>query len=46
MEQDIDTSAFRSKHLTPQIATSNDLILCFTEHQRKKLAELAHYHVR
>lgn len=42
MQQDgIDASAFRSKRLTPQIAMSNDLILCFTEHQRKKIVEIA-----
>lgn len=42
MEQDdIDASAFRSKRLTPQIAMGSDLILCFTEHQRKKIVELA-----
>lgn len=42
MHQDgIATSAFRSKRLTPQIAMSNDLILCFTEHQRQKIVELA-----
>ena len=37
----IDASQFRSKRLTPQIALSNDLILCFTEHQRKKIVTLA-----
>lgn len=37
----IDSSKFRSKRLTPQIAMSNDLILCFTEHQRKKIVALA-----
>lgn len=42
MQQDgIDVSAFRSKRLTPQLAMSSDLILCFTEHQRKKIVELA-----
>lgn len=42
MEQDgIDASAFRSKRLTPQIAMDSDLILCFTEFQRKKIVELA-----
>lgn len=33
----IDSSRFRSKRLTPQLALSSDLILCFTEHQRKKI---------
>lgn len=37
----IDPSAFRSKRLTPQLAMDSDLILCFTEHQRKKIVELA-----
>ena len=42
MEQDgIDASAFRSKRLTPQLTMGSDLILCFTEHQRKKIVELA-----
>lgn len=42
MQQDgIDASAFRSKRLTPQLAMSSDLVLCFTEHQRKKIVELA-----
>lgn len=42
MNQDgIDASVFRSKRITPQIAMSSDLILCFTEHQRKKIVELA-----
>lgn len=32
MELDgIDSSAFRSKRLTPQLAMDSDLILCFTE---------------
>ncbi|KOA58817.1 protein-tyrosine phosphatase [Bifidobacterium animalis subsp. animalis MCC 0499] len=33
----IDSSQFRSKRLTSQLALSSDLILCFTEHQRKKI---------
>ncbi len=37
----IDPSAFRSKRLTPQLAMGSDLILCFTEHQRAKIGELA-----
>ena len=37
----IDSRAFRSKRLTPQLAMSNDLILCFTEHQRRKIVALA-----
>lgn len=37
----IDSSSFRSKRLTPQLAMSNDLILCFTEHQRKSIVTLA-----
>ncbi|AIZ16783.1 protein tyrosine phosphatase [Bifidobacterium pseudolongum PV8-2] len=37
----IDASSFRSKRLTPQLAMSSDLILCFAEHQRKKIVELA-----
>ncbi len=37
----IDASTFRSKRLTPQLAMGSDLILCFTEHQRKKIVELA-----
>ncbi len=37
----IDSSQFRSKRLTPQLAMSSDLILCFTEHQRKKIVALA-----
>lgn len=37
----IDPSAFRSKRLTPQLAMGSDLILCFTEHQRAKIVELA-----
>lgn len=42
MQQDcIDASTFRSKRLTPQLAMSSDLVLCFTEHQRKKIVELA-----
>lgn len=42
MQKDgIDASSFRSKRLTPQIALSSDLILCFTERQRKKIVELA-----
>lgn len=42
MEADgIDASAFRSKRLTPQLAMQSDLILCFTEHQRKKIVQLA-----
>ena len=36
----IDSSRFRSKRLTPQLAMSSDLILCFTEHQRKKIVAL------
>ncbi len=36
----IDSSQFRSKRLTPQLAMSSDLILCFTEHQRKKIVAL------
>ena len=38
----IDSRAFRSKRLTPQLAMSNDLILCFTEHQRRKIVALAY----
>ena len=42
LKQDgIDASSFRSKRLTPQIALSSDLILCFTERQQKKIVELA-----
>lgn len=42
MEADgIDASTFRSKRLTPQLAMQSDLILCFTEHQRKKIVQLA-----
>ena len=42
MNQDgIEASSFRSKRLTPQLAMRSDLILCFTEHQRKKIVELA-----
>lgn len=42
MELDgIDSSAFRSKRLTPQLAMDSDLILCFTEHQRNKIIALA-----
>ena len=37
----IDSRAFRSKRLTPQLAMSNGLILCFTEHQRRKIVALA-----
>lgn len=37
----IDSSQFRSKRLTPQLAMSSDLILCFTEHQRRKIVALA-----
>lgn len=37
----IDPSAFRSKRLTPQLAMGSDLILCFAEHQRKKIVGLA-----
>ncbi len=37
----IDSRAFRSKRLTPQLAMSNDLILCFTERQRRKIVALA-----
>lgn len=37
----IDSSRFRSKRLTPQLAMSSDLILCFTEHQRKKIVTMA-----
>ncbi|MFR0603405.1 protein-tyrosine-phosphatase [Bifidobacterium pseudolongum subsp. globosum] len=37
----IDSSGFRSKRLTPQIAMSSDLILCFTERQHKKIVTLA-----
>ena len=37
----IDTSAFRSKRLTPQLAMGSDLVLCFTERQRQKIIELA-----
>ena len=37
----IDSSRFRSKRLTPQLAMSSDLILCFTEHQRRKIVALA-----
>lgn len=37
----VDSSAFRSKRLTPQLAMSADLILCFTERQAKEIATLA-----
>lgn len=36
----IDSRAFRSKRLTPQLAMSNDLILCFTERQRRAIVTL------
>ncbi|KFI66193.1 protein-tyrosine-phosphatase [Bifidobacterium cuniculi] len=37
----IDASKFRSKRLTPHLADSSDLILCFTAHQQRKIAALA-----
>lgn len=37
----IDSSAFRSKRITPQLADSADLILCFEPHQRQDIATLA-----
>lgn len=37
----IDSREFRSKRLTPQLVATNDLILCFTEHQRRQIVALA-----
>lgn len=37
----IDASAFRSKRITPQLALSSDLILCFTDAQRSNIVTLA-----
>ncbi|WP_094730465.1 low molecular weight phosphatase family protein [Bifidobacterium hapali] len=37
----IDSSAFRSKRITPQLADSADLIFCFEPHQRQDIATLA-----
>lgn len=37
----IDASSFRSKRITPQLALSSDLILCFTEAQRGNIVTLA-----
>lgn len=42
MAQDgIDTSAFCSKRLTPQLVMDSDLILCFTKHQQKEIVQLS-----
>lgn len=37
----IDSSAFRSKRITPQLANDSDLILCFEQHQRQDIATMA-----
>lgn len=37
----IDSSAFRSKRITPQLANESDLILCFETHQRQEIATIA-----
>lgn len=37
----IDSSAFRSKRLTPQLARESDLILCFSKKQQKQIVSLA-----
>ncbi|MCH9276180.1 low molecular weight phosphatase family protein [Bifidobacterium amazonense] len=37
----IDSSAFRSKRITPQLANDADLILCFEPHQRQDIATIA-----
>ncbi|MEE1296053.1 MAG: low molecular weight phosphatase family protein [Bifidobacterium sp.] len=34
----IDASRFRSKRITPQLANDSDLILCFTDHQKRQIA--------
>ncbi|RSX55523.1 protein-tyrosine-phosphatase [Bifidobacterium dolichotidis] len=35
----IDSSSFRSKRLTPQLARSADLIFCFSAHQRSEIIQ-------
>lgn len=37
----IDSSAFRSKRITPQLANSSGLILCFEHEQRNEIAIIA-----
>ena len=37
----IDSSSFRAKRVTPQIAQGSDLILCFEHEQRKEIAVIA-----
>lgn len=37
----IDPSAFRSKRITPQLANSSDLILCFEHEQRNEISVIA-----
>lgn len=37
----IDTKQFRSKRITPQLANSSGLILCFEHEQRKEIAVIA-----
>lgn len=37
----IDSSKFRSKRITPQLANESDLILCFEAHQRQEIATIA-----
>ncbi|NEG70370.1 arsenate reductase/protein-tyrosine-phosphatase family protein [Bifidobacterium choloepi] len=37
----IDSSKFRSKRLTPQLAKDSDLILCFTKNQQRQIASVA-----
>lgn len=40
-QHDIDSSSFRAKRVTPQIAQGSDLILCFEHEQRKEIAVIA-----
>lgn len=40
-ELGIDTTDFRSKSVTPQLATASDLILCFEIEQRQDIATIA-----
>lgn len=42
----IDSSSFRAKRVTPQIAQGSDLILCFEHEQRKEIAVIAPTAVR